>query len=68
MNADEGSREQAFTTGFVADLARIQLLPDDMIEWILQACEQPTMQTLNYVYLLYQQCLASRANSYPLRT
>lgn len=51
---DQTTREHAFTSGFVADLTQILLLPDEIIAWVLQELLYETQPQLSlaYVYAL----------------
>lgn len=48
---NQSSREQAFVTGFVADLMRIASLPDAIIEWLLQDLIYEARHHLSMAYV-----------------
>jgi hypothetical protein len=48
---DKASREQAFKSGFVADMTRVLPLPDGVIQWILQELLYEKQAQLSLAYV-----------------
>ncbi|CAD0111097.1 unnamed protein product [Aureobasidium uvarum] len=48
---DQSMREQSFTSGFVADMARVSALPDELVQWMLSELLQDLEDGLASAYV-----------------
>ncbi|KAF1348696.1 hypothetical protein BDV97DRAFT_354140 [Delphinella strobiligena] len=66
---DQTSRDHAFTSGFVADMTQILLLPDEIIAWLLQGLLYETQPQLSLacVYALETHFKKKPTSLEPLR-